>query len=223
MTDMSWLNRIKKAYRKKALELHPDRNYGNVEDSTALFAEVQCAYEVLSDVQERAWYDSHRDAILRSDDTSQGNQYSYDVRMTTTDDILKLFLNFNPRMDFTDSPTGFFGGLRETFDQLAREENVACQRENGDPIDYPSFGSRDDDYNDVVRPFYAAWNGFATKKTFSWKDVHRYSEAPDRRIRRLMEKENRRLREEAVREFNDAVRSLVAFARKRDPRCKANA
>lgn len=143
--------------------------------------------------------------------------------MTTTDDILKLFLKFNPQMDFSDSPTGFFGGLRETFDQLAREENMTCQLENLDPVDYPSFGSRDDDYNDVVRPFYAAWNGFATKKSFAWKDVHRYSEAPDRRIRRLMEKENKRLREEGVREFNDAVRSLVAFARKRDPRCKGNA
>ncbi|KAK2757842.1 hypothetical protein FQN54_004248 [Arachnomyces sp. PD_36] len=214
---------IKKAYRRKALELHPDRNYGNTETSTALFAEVQSAYEVLSDPQERAWYDSHRDVILRGGDPSQGDQYSYDLRMTTTDDIMKLFMKFSPQMDFSDAPSGFYGGLRETFDQLAREEDVTCQRENLDPIDYPSFGSRDDDYDDVVRPFYAAWNGFATKKSFAWKDVHRYSEAPDRRIRRLMEKENKRLREEAVREFNDAVRSLVAFARKRDPRCKANA
>lgn len=143
--------------------------------------------------------------------------------MTSTDDILKLFLKFNPQMEFSDSPTGFFGGLRETFDQLAREEAMTCQLEDLESVDYPSFGSRDDDYNDVVRPFYAAWNGFSTKKTFAWKDIHRYSEAPDRRIRRLMEKENKRLRDEGVREFNDAVRSLVAFARKRDPRCKANA
>lgn len=143
--------------------------------------------------------------------------------MTTTDDILKLFLKFNPQMDFSDSPTGFFGGLRETFDQLAREENMTCQLENLEPVDYPSFGSKEDDYSDVVRPFYAAWNGFATKKSFAWRDMHRYSEAPDRRIRRLMEKENKRLREEGIREFNDAVRSLVAFARKRDPRCKRNA
>lgn len=36
-----------------------------------------------------------------------------------------------------------------------------------------------------------------------------------------MEKENRRLREGAIREFNEAVRSLVAFAKKRDPRYKS--
>ena len=36
-----------------------------------------------------------------------------------------------------------------------------------------------------------------------------------------MEKENKRLRGEGVREFNDAVQSLVAFVKKRDPRVKS--
>lgn len=139
--------------------------------------------------------------------------------MTTAEDVLKLFMKFNPRMEFSDSPSGFFGGLRETFDRLAQEEALACRWEGLEPIDYPSFGKRDDDYEEI-RPFYSVWNGFATKKSFAWKDVYRYSEAPDRRVRRLMEKENRRLRDEAMRKFNDAVRSLVAFVRKRDPRCK---
>src|SRR5436190_12432814 len=125
-------------------------------------------------------------------------------------------------MAFSDSPSGIFGGLRETFDQLAREEALACQWEGLEPIDYPSFGKRDDEYDDI-RPFYMAWTGFSTRKSFSWKDAYRYSEAPDRRVRRLMEKENKRLRDEAIRDFNDTVRSLVAFAKKRDPRYKANA
>ena len=33
-----------------------------------------------------------------------------------------------------------------------------------------------------------------------------------------MEKENRKFRDEGIRDFNDAVRALVAFVRKRDPR-----
>jgi DnaJ family protein A protein 5 len=37
-----------------------------------------------------------------------------------------------------------------------------------------------------------------------------------------MEKENKRLREEGIKEFNDAVRSLVSFVRKRDPRYAPN-
>ncbi|KAL2824724.1 hypothetical protein BDW59DRAFT_180153 [Aspergillus cavernicola] len=215
---------IKKAYRKKALELHPDRNYGNVEAATSLFADIQSAYEVLSDPQERSWYDSHRDAFLGGDGGGGGGgettDYSYNTRMTTSADILKLFSKFSPQMEFTDSPSGFYGGLCETFAQLALEEEMACRWENVDIIEYPSFGSRDADLQDM-RHFYAVWNSFSTKKSFSWKDVYRYSEAPDRRVRRLMEKENKRLREGAIREFNEAVRSLVAFARKRDPRYKS--
>lgn len=47
---------IKKAYRKKAQEYHPDKNPGNTE-AEAKFKEVQEAYEVLSDKQKRSQYD----------------------------------------------------------------------------------------------------------------------------------------------------------------------
>lgn len=211
--------RIKKAYRKKALELHPDRNYGNIEETTKLFAEVQSAYEVLSDPQERAWYDSHRDAILRNEDEVVGGHFEQNMRVTTAEDLVRMFSKFNGKMDFSDSSTGFYSVLRDTFATLAREENIACKLEDLDPVMYPSFGHAHDDY-DTIKPFYAAWNGFATRKSFSWKDVYRYPDAPDRRVRRLMEKENNRFREEGIREFNDAVRSLVAFVKKRDPRFK---
>ncbi|KAL8705550.1 MAG: hypothetical protein Q9201_001367 [Fulgogasparrea decipioides] len=214
---------VKKAYRKKALELHPDRNYGNVEETTRLFTEVQSAYEVLSDPQERAWYDSHRDIILKGEHDVQEGAYEHNVRITTTEDIMKMLPKVNACRDFSDSVSGFYSMLRATFDTLAREEELACAWENVGPLTYPGFGHARDDYSSTVRSFYAAWSSFATRKTFSWQDIYRYHEAPDRRIRRLMEKENRRLREEAIREFNDAVRSLVAFVKKRDPRFKPTA
>ncbi|GME86511.1 unnamed protein product [Ambrosiozyma monospora] len=66
--------------------------------------------------------------------------------------------------------------------------------------------------------FYKVWSGFQTVKTFAWCDEYRYSAAPDRRTRRLMEKENKKAREQARKEYNEAVRKLVSFIKKKDPR-----
>ena len=210
--------RIKKAYRKKALELHPDRNLGNIEDATRLFAEVQSAYEVLSDPQERAWYDSHRDAILRREDGNAAEHYEYNVRVTSAEEILRMLIRLNGKLDYSDQESGFYSTIRTFFEGLANEEERACEWEGLNSVEYPSFGHSSDKYEDLVRSFYIVWGNFSTTKTYSWKDIYRYSEAPDRRVRRMMEKENKRRREDGVREFNDAVRSLVVFVRKRDPR-----
>lgn len=214
---------IRKAYKKKALELHPDRNFNDVENATKKFAEVQTAYEILSDPQERAWYDSHRDAILRGDaDSDDVPHEHYNVRLTTTEEIMTLMGRFNRSVPFNDSPNGFFGILDITFGQLATEEAAACDWEGAAPVEYPPFGSGDDNYDLVAKPFYNAWSSFSTKKSFSWKEKWRLSDAPDRRVRRLMEKENKKMRDDAIRDFNDAVRSLVAFVKKRDPRYVPN-
>lgn len=173
---------------------------------------------MLSDPQERAWYDSHRESILRGGDHNEQDHYEHNVKVTTSDELTSLIGKFSSNIPLTDAPNGFFGFLSQTFETLSNEEDAACDWEGLGPIDWPDFGKADDDYETVVKPFYAMWSGFSTKKTFSWKDLYNYAEAPDRRVRRLMEKENKRLRDEAIREFNDTVRSLVSFVRKRDPR-----
>jgi DnaJ family protein A protein 5 len=193
-----------------------------VESATKQFAEVQAAHEVLSDPQERAWYDSHREAILRNDDSAQDEHFEHNVRLTSATDIVNLISKFNSSIPFNDTQYGFYGSLHIFFEKLADEEASACEWEGLDIVEYPDFGSSNDSYEEVVKPFYNVWMGFGTKKSYAWKDEHRLSEAPDRRVRRLMEKENQRLRDEGKREFNDAVRSLVAFVRKRDPRYVPN-
>ncbi|KAH8097613.1 zinc ion binding protein [Aureococcus anophagefferens] len=62
---------IRKAYKKLAVALHPDKAQQRGEAADAYveqFREVQGAYECLSDADERAHYDAHRDEILRGDD-----------------------------------------------------------------------------------------------------------------------------------------------------------
>ena len=49
---------IKKAYRKKAIEFHPDKNPGNKE-AEEKFKEAAEAYEVLSDANKKAKYDQY--------------------------------------------------------------------------------------------------------------------------------------------------------------------
>jgi DnaJ-class molecular chaperone len=55
-----------KAYRKAALEWHPDKNQHRADEAGERFKEIRAAYETLSDANERAWYDSHREAILKA-------------------------------------------------------------------------------------------------------------------------------------------------------------
>ncbi|MFE8644379.1 MAG: J domain-containing protein [Comamonadaceae bacterium] len=56
---------IKKAFRQKAAQLHPDRN--PAPDAAARFQAVQKAYEVLSDDEQRQAYDENRRRNLLDD------------------------------------------------------------------------------------------------------------------------------------------------------------
>ncbi len=48
---------VKSAYRKLALQYHPDRNPDNLEESTEKFKEITEAYSILADPQKRNAYD----------------------------------------------------------------------------------------------------------------------------------------------------------------------
>ncbi|KOS19271.1 DnaJ -like protein subfamily C member 7 -like protein [Escovopsis weberi] len=64
-------NDIKRAYRKMAVKLHPDKNPGD-EEAEAKFKDMQEAYETLSDPQKRARYDNGDDLLDPSDMFSSG-------------------------------------------------------------------------------------------------------------------------------------------------------
>lgn len=92
---------IKKAYRKLALQYHPDRNEGSKE-SEEKFKEITEAYEVLRDPEKRAVYDRYGEQGLRGQ--PGGGFAGFDFA-----DAIEVFMR-----DF-----GGFGGFGDLFGQRA--------------------------------------------------------------------------------------------------------
>lgn len=74
VTENADQQEIKKAYRQKALELHPDVNPSP--ESVAVFQEVKEAYEVLGDAEARLHYDSGT-IIINFEDFEEPAQRQY--------------------------------------------------------------------------------------------------------------------------------------------------
>jgi molecular chaperone DnaJ len=90
---------IKKAYRKVAMQFHPDRNPGD-KSAEEKFKEAAEAYEILSDSDKKAQYDRYGHAAF------SGNGRSYSGGHMNMDDIFSQFGDI-----FGDDVFGsFFGG-----------------------------------------------------------------------------------------------------------------
>ncbi|XP_068780800.1 dnaJ homolog subfamily C member 21-like isoform X1 [Struthio camelus] len=202
---------LKRAYRRLALRWHPDKNLENAEEAAEQFKLIQAAYDVLSDPQERAWYDNHREALLKG-----GVDGDYQ------DDSLDLLHYFTVSCysGFGDDEKGFFTVYRQVFEKIAKEEMEYMTQEDAE--EFPTFGYSQSDYDKVVHPFYAYWQSFCTQKNFAWKEEYDTRQASNRWEKRAMEKENKKTREKARKERNELVRQLVAFIRKRDKRVQAH-
>ncbi|CAH1988561.1 unnamed protein product [Acanthoscelides obtectus] len=200
---------IKTAYRKLALKWHPDKNLDSPDYAKEQFQLVQQAYEVLSDRQERAWYDNHREQIIRGSN-SEFQDKSLDVFQYFTTTCFQ---------GYGDDENGFYTVYRKVFEQIAKED-MEFMEDKEEFCEIPSFGNLTTDY-EKVSEFYNYWLNYTTKKSYVWLDPYDITESRDRRYAKLAEKENKKVRLKAKKERNEEIRNLVAFVRKRDKRVQA--
>ena len=215
---------LKKGYRKAALKWHPDKNADNVEVATEKFKEVQNAYQVLSDPTERAWYDTHRDSILRGGvGAGRGGgegEGDGEYQDETVADLMNYF-STSCFYNFSDEDGCFYQVYREVFAKLDQDEEGE-ENEGTYHRAAPCFGDSCMEHEDVAA-FYREWSNFVTLKQFHNADKYDVRAAPDRWNRRAMEAENKKHRSKARKQYIDTVVSLAAFIKKRDPRVKAMA
>ena len=109
---------IKDAYRKLAMQYHPDRN--KAPEAEEKFKEISEAYAVLSDDEKRRQYDELGHA-------------GFDQRYTTEDifrgaDFESIFRDMGFGFDLRDIFSSFFGG-RDFGERIARGEDLAYDLE----------------------------------------------------------------------------------------------
>ena len=117
---------IKKAYRKLAIKLHPDKNPGD-ETAHAKFQEIGEAYQVLSDSQLRAAYDKYGKEKAKPDTGFEDPAEFFTMIFggeAFVDWIgeITLMKDLTKTMDIT---------MREEMEQAEAEEAAAAQAEGG--------------------------------------------------------------------------------------------
>jgi len=112
---------IKKAYRRLAMEHHPDRNAGD-ESAEERFKEVTEAYEVLGSAEQRARYDRYGMAGLKGGQAGQagfGGFHHVDLS-----EALSMFMREFGGMGGFDA---FFGGGRRARQQQKRGQDIRAK------------------------------------------------------------------------------------------------
>lgn len=91
---------VKKAYRKLAMQYHPDRNPGNEKWANEKFKEINEAFSVLGDPDKRKQYDQFGTV------GNIGDIFGSPFTRTTFEDLMKDFGSSGLRFDFLDTIFG---------------------------------------------------------------------------------------------------------------------
>ncbi len=138
---------IKKAYRKLAMQYHPDRNHGKEEWANEKFKEINEAFSVLGDPEKRRQYDQFGTI------GNIGDIFGSQATRTTFEDLMKDFggagLGFGFLDDILGDPLkgkGFsfqtfgrnFGGTRNIRFETQRSFNLEDMFQQAQPRPYNS-------------------------------------------------------------------------------------
>ena len=188
------------------------------------FKEIQNAYEILSDPNEKAWYDAHRDAILKSGDRHQAGASGEAMAGVRPDDFVDVYAYYTSSCysGFGDGQRSFYGVYSTVFSTIGKQEADASatradKRGSSSGNKLPEFGLSSASWPEV-NAFYAEWSSFSSARDFSWAGEYNPASAPNRQIRRLMEQDNAKKIKAAKKDYNEGVRTLVDFVKKRDRR-----
>ena len=201
---------LKKVYRKLALKFHPDKApRDQVEAFTAKFQELNEAYEILSDQNERAWYDAHREQILTGKTREQMESQSgfgFDIDHYLREECY--------------AQGDFYETYNQLFMKIKIEEETALEQNGLDresPMQMANFGSAGSE-DHQVKQFYTEWENFTTCKSFAFADMYNPGDYEGRRIKRIIDRENKKVRNEARKIYLAKIKKVVALVKSKDTR-----
>ncbi len=144
---------IKKAYRRLAMEYHPDRNPGKEKWANEKFKEINEAFSVLGDPQKRQQYDQFGTA----EGANLGDVFRSQATQSTFEEVMRDFGGAGLKFDFLDDVFGdalggrgfsfrVFSGAGTPFDmrELFRQAQEAQQAQEGPPARYELTISAED-------------------------------------------------------------------------------
>ncbi|VDN03521.1 unnamed protein product [Thelazia callipaeda] len=148
---------IRKAYRKLALQWHPDKNPSNNQVAEQKFKRIAQAYEVLSDPKKRSSYDRSRLINYQRYNMQSRNAFHHHRFRSPFDIFCEFFDSYDPFTDFMMNddmhfPTSRFRPRSDSVDSFyRRNERRRTTFATRTPFDDKSDNENDCTFSSVIR------------------------------------------------------------------------